>query len=162
MSFCYACISVLLPDVRFFLPSLGTFGDLRLTYSVQPVNIATLATADGTPVLDFFSTPIPDVVPSSSLIVSEPSVPPGSSDVTTICASECLADQACLSFATDDATYCRLYLAILTPGNSVSLPGANYYAKDLELVSIGIWNQESISYHYVLLMERHTDMTYYH
>ena len=126
---------VLLIMLYVFSPSLGTFGDLRLTYSIQSVNIATLATADGTPVLDFFSPPIPDSVLPESLVLSEPSVPPGSSDVIDFCARECLADQACLSFATDGVN-CLLFLAFPTPENSEPLPGVSSYAKDVDRVSV--------------------------
>ena len=122
------------PFCSFFFPSsLGTFGDVRVTYTIQKADVATLATADGTPVLDYFSDQEPDISLSNSTLLSEPTV--SSLDE---CARGCLSDEACLSFSSDSSSFCQLYLAVRTTETEISQPGAGYYVKDQNRVCINL------------------------
>ena len=104
-----------------------------MTYSVQPADVATLATADGTPALEYFSNPLPNTALTASALLSELTIT--SPDVLDGCARACLSDQACLSFATDGTTSCELYLAVQSSENTLIQIGKSYYEKNLDEVS---------------------------
>lgn len=126
------------PSIPFLHPSLsslGTFGDLQVSFSVQPADIATLATADGAHILDFFSSPVQDTALPSSALLSEPVIVPSTpGGVLNECARLCLSDEACLSFSSDGVTFCQLYLSLMATTGSITQAGASYYEKDSESV----------------------------
>ena len=110
--------------------SLGTFGDLRLTYSVQSANAATLALASGTPLLDFYTDPTPNTDLSSQ---AQLQTLQGSLDD---CATACLGNEACRSFSIA-STNCELYFTSSSQGAAPLVAiGTDYYEKIQELVSI--------------------------
>ncbi len=128
---------LLVPLLSLPLLSLGTFGDLLVTYSVQPADIATLATADGTLILEFFSSPLPDTALPSSALLSEPVVSPSvPGGVLNECARLCLSNEACLSFSSDGVAFCQLYLSLLVTEGTTAQAGAGYYEQDQDMVCL--------------------------
>ena len=110
--------------------SLGTFGDLRLTYSVTSTNAATLALASGTPLLDFYTDPTPNTALSSQ---AQLQTLQGS---LNDCARGCLGNEACRSFSIS-GTNCALYFTSSSQGAAPLVAiGTNYYEKIQELVSL--------------------------
>ena len=103
---------------------LGTFGDIRVIYNIQSANAADLAlAAPGASLFDYFASPVRDftLMPSAILrfVVGV---------TLQSCATACLADQACLSFA-HDPSLCQLYLVTSDGTNSVIQTGPVYYEK---------------------------------
>ncbi len=76
------------------LYSIGFFGDIRVLFNVQSADAATLALADGTPLLSYFGSATPDVALAPSVLLQQFT---GSAEVT-----EC--GRACL-FAVGDGTH---------------------------------------------------------
>ena len=110
-----------LPFSPFF--SGGTFEDLVVTYSIQQLNLAALATSDGTSPLAYFSVPVANTTLTGSLLRSVNTTALGQ------CAWACLSDETCLSFS-QLPSLCQLYLATLAAGSPNVLPGASYYEKN--------------------------------
>ena len=110
-----------LPFSPFF--SGGTFEDLVVTYSIQQLDLAALATSDGTSPLAYFSVPVANTTLTGSLLRSVNTTALGQ------CAWACLSDETCLSFS-QLPSLCQLYLATLAAGSPNVLPGASYYEKN--------------------------------
>ena len=109
--------------------SLGTFGDLLVTYSVQSTDAATLALASGRPLLDFYTTPTSNTALSSQ---SQLQALQGS---LSSCATSCLGNEGCRSFSIS-GNDCRLYFTSSSLGaETVVAIGTDYYEKIEELVS---------------------------
>ena len=108
------------------------FGNIRVNYSIQSASAADLALAvDGVSLFDYFTSPITDftLMPSAILRFEV-------GFTLQSCATACLSDQACLSFAHDVSTsLCQLYLTIMDGTNSVFQTGPVYYEKLQAMVS---------------------------
>jgi hypothetical protein len=116
----------------FFICSIGYFGDIQVLFDVQSADAATLALADGTPLLSYFDPSVSNLTLTSSVLLQRFTV----SVTLTGCGRSCLSDRTCLAFSVDlIGSVCELYLAIQTLDNTVSTPEANYYQKILESVS---------------------------
>ena len=113
--------------------SLGTFGDLRVNYTVQSADAASLATADGTPPLDYFSSPTSNTALNESVLLMEVEIAT-SADRLGACTRACLSDQACRSFASDGVAFCQLYLSTRTADTAVMRGGVSYYEKNENMV----------------------------
>lgn len=112
--------------------SIGFFGDIHVQYDVQPADAATLALADGTPLLSYFAAAVADLTLDSSAVLQVL----GSVSLET-CGRACLSARPCLAFSVPtSAGLCELYIATQTPENSVSMTGVNYYQKLQDQVSI--------------------------
>ena len=109
---------------------LGTFGDLRIFYTVESADPAMLALADGTPLFSYFSSPVSNTTLTSSTLLQS---------LTGLsleeCATRCLSDQACLAFART-VSVCELYLVSDDGMNSQFTSEAEYYEKLQEQVCI--------------------------
>ena len=103
-------------------------------FNVQSTDAATLALADGSSVLSYYTSPVEDLTLSSSALLQ---MLPDTSFLND-CGRACLSNEACLSFSYDvsNSNRCQLYLATQTPNNSVVMLGVNYYQKLLDRVSI--------------------------
>lgn len=103
-----------------------------MLYNVQSADAATLALADGTPLLSFFDTPVPDIALLPEVLLQRFT----GSIMLTGCGRSCLSDRTCLAFSVDlFNNVCELYLATLTEENSLATPGAEYYQKLQDSVS---------------------------
>lgn len=114
-----------------FLCSIGFFGDIEVLFNVQPADAATLALADGTPLLSYFASPQSDMALAPAALLRRVS----GSVTLTLCGRSCLSDRTCLAFSINLGNdVCELYLASQTDGNSLATPGAEYYEKLQEMV----------------------------
>ena len=113
--------------------SLGTFGDLRVNFTVQSADAASLATADGTPPLDYFSSPTSNMALNESVLLVEVEIAT-SGDRLEVCTTACLSDQACRSFASDGVAFCQLYLSTQTADTVVMRGGVSFYEKNENMV----------------------------
>lgn len=96
-----------------------------MLFDVQSTDAATLALADGTPLLSYFSPPITNETLVSSAILQTLS----DSSLET-CGRACLSDRACLSFVFSVfSSNCELYLVAVTEDNTVTTEGAVLYQK---------------------------------
>lgn len=106
-----------------------------MLFNVQSADAATLALADGTPLLSYFDSPVSGLVLLPEVLLQRFSV------TLTGCARSCLSDRTCLSFAIDLVnSVCELYLASQTPDNSMAIPGVDYYQKLQDRVSMSFVN----------------------
>lgn len=103
-----------------------------MLFNVQSADPATLALADGTPVLSYYTAAIANTSLSSSLLQNLSSSLSG-------CARACLSDRSCLSFSIHEpSSVCSLYLATLTSQNVIDSDGVDHYQKLQDAVSINI------------------------
>ena len=105
------------------LTSGGTFEDLIVTYSLQQLDLTTLATSDGTPLLAYFLAPVPNMTLFQSLLRSV------NTTVLSQCASACLSDETCLSFS-QLPSGCQLYITTAAASSPSTVAGASYYEKN--------------------------------
>ena len=104
-----------------------------MLFNVQSADAATLALADGTPLLSYFDPPIPDLALVPAVLLQRFS---GSMVTLTSCGRSCLSDRTCMAFSIDLLNnMCELYLANITPENSVVSLGTDYYQKLQDRVS---------------------------
>lgn len=97
-----------------------------MLFNVQPADAATLALADGTPLLSYFASPVSGVALTPAALLRRVS----GSVTLTGCGRSCLSDRTCLAFSVDLGNdVCELYLASQTDENSIATPGADYYQK---------------------------------
>ncbi len=95
-------------------------------------DVATLALADGTPLLSYFNAPIANLSLVSSALLQQL---PGMVSLND-CGRACLSDRTCLAFSIAFSNgLCDLYIATETPENSVMTQGADYYQKQQDRVS---------------------------
>ena len=104
-----------------------------MNYTVQSADAASLATADGTPPLDYFSSPTSNTALNESVLLMEVEIAT-SADRLEACTRACLSDQACRSFASDGVAFCQLYLSTRTADTAVMRGGVNYYEKNENMV----------------------------
>ena len=104
--------------------SVGFFGAVRVSYSVQSADPASLALVGGASVLSYFTTPTPNTTIATSLLLR------GISADLNGCGRACLADRACLSFSIHEASStCNLFLVIVSDSNRLPVTGFDYYQK---------------------------------
>ena len=94
------------------------------------LDIATLATADGTSILSYYQAPLQQVALSSSVLLMDVLVTGGTEE----CAEHCLNNEACRAFSSDDAAFCQLYHAAQTAATLVQQPDASLFEKNQVLV----------------------------
>ena len=115
------------------LLSIGFFGDIRVLYNVQSTDAATLALADGTPLLSYFDPPMSNATLEASALLQELT---GFVSLDG-CGRGCLSARTCLAFSIAVSSgVCQLYLATQTPDNLVSMEGFDYYQKQQDRVSV--------------------------
>lgn len=103
-----------------------------MLFNVQSADAATLALADGTPLLSYFDSPIVDLALLSSALLQQL---PGSVTLND-CGRACLSDRTCLAFSLNlSSSICELYLATQTAENSEATQGVDYYQKLQDRVS---------------------------
>lgn len=103
-----------------------------MLFNVLRTDVATLALADGTPLLSYFNTPIANLSLESSALLQQL---PGAVSLND-CGRACLSDRTCLAFSFDISSgLCDLYIATETPENSVFMEGVDYYEKQQARVS---------------------------
>ena len=107
-----------------------------MLFNVQSADPATLATADGTPPLSFYTASISNTSLSSSFLLQ--------SLFTSFsgCARSCLSDRACLSFSFKNSVgvACNLFIATLTADNAINSEGSEHYQKLQDAVNANDFN----------------------
>lgn len=112
--------------------SIGDFGDIRVLYNVQSADAATLALADGTPLLSYFDLPVTNLTLESSALLQ---LVPGFVSLDG-CGRACLSARTCLAFSIAVSSgVCELYLVTQTPDNGIPMEGFDYYQKQQDRVS---------------------------
>ena len=118
-------------DKDFFVRR-GTFGQVRVTYAIEQIDISDLATADGTPPTDYFATIPSTALPNGVVYRSQAAT---TSNPTMECAELCLSDRACMSFNVNGNTPPTCRLSSSTSSSGVTQTGSMVYDKLVARVS---------------------------
>lgn len=119
-------MSLHLPFLLLALCRQGTFGELQVFYTVEELSVATLATNDGTPATNYFST-VPSTTLPSSVISS--SVATTMLSPITECAERCLSELDCRSFFVDRSIPPVCHLSRSTSDSGILQEGGTVYDK---------------------------------
>lgn len=113
-------------------PSYGTFGDLRVFYTVRTLDLTRIAEQMGTVVTDYFLTPSSDITITES---STGVLTNLGSNALSLCSSQCLSQTDCQSFVLNTRNNsCLLFAVSRTNENTMISSGTQYYEKDNDLV----------------------------
>lgn len=118
----------------YYYSSFGTFGDLRVFYTIRILDLARIVERIGTAVTDYFLPPVADITITGS---STGTLTNLGSNALSLCSSQCLSQMGCQSFVLDtNDNSCLLFAITRTNENTVISSGTQYYEKDNDLVII--------------------------
>ena len=112
--------------------SFGTFGDLRVSYTVRTISLTGIAERIGTAAADYFLPPVPDITITTSSIGSLTNL---GSNALLLCSSQCLSQVDCQSFVLDTTNNSCLLFGVSTNDNTAISMGSQYYEKNNALVT---------------------------
>ena len=113
--------------------SFGTFGDLRVSYTVRTLDLTRIAERIGTAVGDYFLSPVADITLTAPNTVSLTNL---GSNALSMCLSQCLSQVDCQSFVLDTTNdSCLLFAVSRTNENIAISSGTQYYEKHNDLVT---------------------------
>lgn len=104
----------------------GTFGELQVFYTVEELSVTVLATNDGTPAINYFST-VPSTTLPSNFISS--STTTSTLSPSTECAERCLSELDCRSFFVDRSIPPVCHLSRSTSDIGILQEGSTVYDK---------------------------------